>query len=223
MEKISRISRRTITSILQKISNVIVTNDFKSCKKHLQKANSCKKYVAHGQRICFEDNLFFENTHLEQNFVSDISIFHLQQIWQLPSWNTSTGFLYSKERKLLVKLNIQNITLYFISNFFNKILGDIKWQKKYKFFFHMYTITSDYRLGSRRTCTNSIILPSFILSLGTMLHDFVNKLYAKCIILVSKSVAKCFNVIFSNLSHSKMPCNVKCALLFTTKVYIRVT
>ena len=34
MEKISRISRRTITSILQKISNVIVTNDFKSCKKH---------------------------------------------------------------------------------------------------------------------------------------------------------------------------------------------
>ena len=137
MEKISRIPR-TITSILQKISNVIVTNDFKSCKKHLQKANSCKKQVAHGQRICFEDNLFFENTHLEQNFVSDISIFHLQQIWQLPSWNTSTGFLYSKERKLLVKLNIQNITLYFISNFFNKILGDIKWQKKYKIFSHVH-------------------------------------------------------------------------------------
>ena len=71
MEKISRIPR-TITSILQKISNVIVTNDFKSCKKHLQRANSCKKQVARGQRICFEDNLFFENTHLEQNFVSDI-------------------------------------------------------------------------------------------------------------------------------------------------------
>ena len=92
--------------------------------------------------------------------------------------------------------------------------------KEIQVFFHMYTITSDHRLGSRRTCTNSIILPSFILSLGTMLHDFVNKLFAKCIILVSKSVAKCFNVIFSNLSHSKMLCNVKCALLFTTKVYV---
>ena len=190
--------------------------------------NTYKKLIPVKSRLLMASEYVLKITYFLRIHIWNRTLF---QTYHLPSAANLTVtvlkhfdriFIFQRKKTTCKTEHSKYNTLFYLQ-FLQQNFGWHKMAKEIQVFFHMYTITSDHRLGSRRTCTNSIILPSFILSLGTMLRDFVDKLYAKCIILVSKSVAKCFNVIFSNLSHSKMLCNVKCALLFTTKVYIRVT